>query len=89
MFNKNNMAAVNLNKKQINENIQKELKKMPRAPAVDPEMRKKYGKELEAIENELEKIYSDPLGVWQELMANPEKFLKENEIPLADDEQLQ
>lgn len=52
-------------------------KKMPRAPSMDPEMRKKYGKELDAIENELEKIYSDPLGVWQELMANPDKFLNE------------
>jgi hypothetical protein len=66
-----------------------EIKKMPRAPPVDPEMRQKYKKELDAIENELDKIYSDPLGVWQEFMANPEKFLNENETGLADDEDLQ
>lgn len=66
-----------------------ESKKMPRAPPVDPEMRKKYKKELDAIENELDKIYSDPLGVWQEFMKNPEKFLNENEMGLADDEDLQ
>lgn len=66
-----------------------EIKKMPRVPPVDPEMRQKYKKELDAIENELDKIYSDPLGVWQEFMANPEKFLNENETGLADDEDLQ
>ena len=57
-----------------------ELKKMPRAPSVNPEIRGKYEKELNLIEDELEKIYSDPLGTWQEMMANPEKFLEENEI---------
>lgn len=66
-----------------------ESKKMPRAPPVDPEMRQKYKRELDAIENELDKIYSDPMGVWQEFMANPEKFLNEGEIKLADDEDLQ
>lgn len=57
-------------------------KKMPRAPSVNPEVREKFDKELSAIEDELEKIYSDPLGTWQEMMANPEKFLEENEIGL-------
>ena len=61
------------------------LKQMPRAAVVDPEIRKKYGKELDAIEDELEKIYSDPLGVWQELMANPDKFLDENPKDLTDE----
>jgi hypothetical protein len=37
-------------------------------------VRSKYASELNAIEDELEKIYSDPLGVWQELMANPDKY---------------
>jgi hypothetical protein len=59
-----------------------EPKKMPRAPSVNPEVREKFDKELSAIEDELEKIYSDPLGTWQEMMANPEKFLEENEIGL-------
>ena len=52
----------------------KGIKAMPRAQSVDPAMRTKYATELNAIEDELEKIYSDPLGVWQELMANPDKY---------------
>ena len=59
-------------------------KKMPRAPTGDPAVREKYEKELNAIEDELEKIYSDPLGTWQEMMANPERFLEENEIGKLD-----
>lgn len=47
---------------------------MPRAAVNDPSVRSKYASELNAIEDELEKIYSDPLGVWQELMANPDKY---------------
>ena len=85
------------NKNEINDSISRELKKelgemkkMPRAAPVDPEMRKKYNKELDAIENELEKIYSDPIGVWTEFMKNPEKFLEEGEMGnLADDEDFQ
>ena len=50
-------------------------KKMPRAKPLNPEVRAKYGKELDAIEDGLEKIYSDPISVWQELMANPDKYL--------------
>jgi len=49
-------------------------KKMPRAEVADEAIRKKYNQELSAIEDELEKIYSDPLGVWQELMKNPDKY---------------
>jgi regulator of replication initiation timing len=65
-------------------------RKMPRAPSVDPEIRKKYGSELSAVEDELEKIYNDPLGVWQELMANPEKYVDEKDIPdLSGDKELQ
>ena len=61
-----------------------EVKKMPRAASVNPGVREKFSEELTAIEDELEKIYSDPLGTWQEMMANPEKFLEENEIgPLS------
>ena len=85
------------NKNEINDSISRdlkrelgEMKKMPRAAPVDPEMRKKYNKELDAIENELEKIYSDPIGVWTEFMKNPEKFLEEGEMGnLADDEDFQ
>ncbi len=47
---------------------------MPRATPVDSDIRSKYDRELNAIEDELEKIYNDPLGVWQELITNPEKF---------------
>ena len=47
---------------------------MPRATPVDEGMRSKYDRELTAIEDELEKIYNDPLGVWRDLITNPEKF---------------
>ena len=63
-------------------------REMPRAKPVDNEVRKKYDRELNAIEDELEKIYNDPLGVWQELITNPESF-NEGEDPnkLADGEE--
>ena len=63
-------------------------REMPRAKPVDDEVRKKYDRELNAIEDELEKIYNDPLGVWQELITNPESF-NEDEDPnkLADGEE--
>ena len=63
---------------------------MPRAVPVDPAMRQKYNKELEAIEDELERIYADPLAVWTEFMKSPERFLNEGEIgDLAQDENFQ
>ena len=63
-------------------------REMPRAKPVDDEVRKKYNRELDAIEDELEKIYNDPLGVWQELITNPESFNEdENPDKLADGEE--
>lgn len=63
-------------------------REMPRAQPVDDEVRKKYNRELNAIEDELEKIYNDPLGVWQELITNPESFDEsENPDKLADGEE--
>lgn len=47
---------------------------MPRAPSVDSNIRQKYGKELDAIEDELENIYNDPLGVWQEMFLTRISF---------------
>merc|ERR1711968_186529 len=44
-------------------------RKLPKTEALDPEIRKKYDRELNAIEEELEKMYNDPLGVWQELIT--------------------
>ena len=35
------------------------------------------GKELTMIEDELEKMYQDPLGVWREMIENPDKFMLE------------
>ena len=62
---------------------------MPRAAPLDPSVRKKYGKELSAIEDELEKIYNNPLGVWQELMTDPDKYLSETDRKKLEDEELQ
>merc|ERR1711959_455386 len=55
-------------------------KKMPRSEALDPEVRKKYDTELNAIEEELEKIYNNPLDVWRELIKDPDKYLSDEEI---------
>ena len=71
----------------IQSSATKAPKKMPRAKPLNPEVRAKYSKELDAIEDGLEKIYSDPISVWQELMANPDKYLgdeTEEEKPPAE-----
>ena len=52
---------------------------MPRAESVNPEVRKEYAKELAEIEDELAKLYENPLGVWKDIMKNPEKFLDDDE----------
>ena len=54
-------------------------KTMPKPPAIDPTVRAKYRTELDEIENELEKMYQDPLKVWQDLVNQPEKFLGEKD----------
>ena len=44
-------------------------------PAADPAVRKKYGSELSSIEGEIDKILSNPLDVWNELMKAPERYM--------------
>jgi hypothetical protein len=65
---------------------QVEKKVMSRAETIDPSVRSKYKSELEAIEDELEKIYQNPLSVWQELMTDPDKYLSEDEIKAIDED---
>lgn len=60
-----------------------------RAAPQDKEVRKKYDKELSAIENELESMYKDPLKVWEEIMMNPEKYLGSENTEGIEDEELQ
>jgi hypothetical protein len=60
---------------------------LPKAEVSDPEVRKKYNKELSIIEEELEGMYNDPLKVWQDIMMNPTKFTGDE--PRLDDEELQ
>ena len=62
-------------------------RRLPKTEALDPEIRKKYDRELNAIEEELEKIYNDPLSVWQELIADPDKYLSDEEIKKLDGDQ--
>ena len=62
-------------------------RKLPKTEALDPEIRKKYDRELNAIEEELEKMYNDPLGVWQELITDPDKYLSDEEIKKIDGDQ--
>ena len=37
-------------------------------------------------EDELEKIYQNPLSVWQELMTDPDKYLSDDEIKAIDED---
>ena len=66
-----------------------ERKPLPRATPTDPEMRSKYKRELTAIEEELEKIYDNPLKVWQDIMLSPEKYMTDEEAKQIEDEELQ
>ena len=50
-----------------------ETKSMPRAPPLNPEVREKYDQELSAMEDELEKLYSNPIGVWQDLLKSQQQ----------------
>jgi len=54
-------------------------RKLPRTPQQNKEVREKYGRELEAIENELEEIYKNPMASWKKIMENPEKYLNDME----------
>lgn len=65
---------------------QVEKKTMARAEVIDPSVRSKYKSELDAIEDELEKIYQNPLSVWQELMTDPDKYLSDDEINAIDED---
>merc|ERR1719378_1774571 len=62
-------------------------RRLPKTEALDPEIRKKYDRELNAIEEELEKIYNDPLSVWQDLITDPDKYLSDEEIKKIDGDQ--
>ena len=54
-------------------------RRMAMEETVSPEIRKKYEKELTMIEDELEKMCEDPLGVWQNLATNADKFIEDQD----------
>mmetsp|Transcript_1796 Transcript_1796/g.2472 ORF Transcript_1796/g.2472 Transcript_1796/m.2472 type:complete len:525 (-) Transcript_1796:984-2558(-) len=56
-----------------------ETKSMPRAPPLNPEVREKYNKELSEMEDELEKMYSNPIGVWQDLLKSQQQEEKQKD----------
>lgn len=58
--------------------------KLPKTPPRDETMRSKYNAELSALEGELEKMYQNPMAVWQELIENPEKYLDEETLKEID-----
>lgn len=41
---------------------------MPKAPPVDPAVREKFADEFLQVEAELEKMYSNPTSVWQDIL---------------------
>lgn len=49
-------------------------KDLPKARPLDPTVREKYDDELSQIEAELEKLYENPLGVWKDIMQNPDDY---------------
>jgi hypothetical protein len=65
---------------------QADKRSMPRAETIDPSVRSRYKTELTAIEDELEKIYQNPLSVWQELMTDPDRYLSDEEIKAIDED---
>lgn len=75
-------AAIKAYKKQARE--RKNPPKLPRSKPLDANVRSKYDRELNAIEDELDKLYSDPLSVWQKLLAEPDKYLSDDEIKEID-----
>ncbi len=49
-------------------------KRYPKARPLNPEIRAKF-EELDAFEAELEKLYDNPLAVWEDIIKNPDKFI--------------
>lgn len=46
---------------------------MPRVAPIDENVRRKYEGELAEVEQELEKMYNDPLGVWRDMLKKEKK----------------
>lgn len=46
---------------------------MPRTKPLDPAVRAKYDAEFSEVEEELERMYNDPLGVWQDLIKSQQQ----------------
>lgn len=55
----------------------KKAKGMPKAPAVNPSVRSEFAEELKQVEDELEKMYNDPVSVWQDMLRRAEADLLE------------
>lgn len=41
---------------------------MPKAPPVNPAVREQFADEFQQVEAELEKMYSNPTSVWQDIL---------------------
>jgi len=69
----------------MKENIEKKLENktgntsFPKSKVVDKSVREKYNKELTIVEDELEKMFSNPIDVWSALLENPEKYMGDDE----------
>eukprot|EP01039_Chlorochromonas_danica_P002672 gene2672-2917_t len=51
------------------------ISSMPAVPPKNEVVRNKYQKEFHEVEKELEKLYQDPIAVWQDMLQSPEKWI--------------
>lgn len=54
-------------------------RELPKAEPLDKEVRRKYEGELREVEEELEKMYNDPIGVWRDMINKEKKEKGEGE----------
>lgn len=51
------------------------ISSMPAVPPKNEVVRSKYQEEFHEVEKELEKLYQDPIAVWQDMLQSPEKWI--------------
>lgn len=77
------LAAVKFQEKMSEEmkdiNIPVPADKLPKIKAKNEAVRNQYEEEFKIIEEELEKMAQNPLGVWKELMKDAEKYVDDVE----------
>lgn len=77
----NNQMAVELNEAIEKRKLPiKSSKKFPKVEPINQNLKKDYEKEFEDFEKELEKMYEDPLAVWDKLLNNADDYLSDQDM---------